>query len=263
MKIHLTILIILLVLFNSCGTEPVSSFSFRDVDTIEVLKMGTFDECLVKSTSEYATSVLWDFGDGRSSTDEEIILSYPKSGTYTLKLFARNDAGETVSSKQVIVLDRVLKSIVIDAVQWNTENTEGWPTTSLVDIYFQIQMFTDGTMNPTGIYPNCPVLFTSSTVENINNQHVPPAFNPIVIPATEKIIIDKTLVQWANAYDHINKAYLFSLMAKDSDGNIFCLENNTQFGGNSFGIMQDDVDLNIFKIRFSFFSSVNLICEFE
>lgn len=242
--------------------EPISFFSFRG-DTITTLKMGTFDTCTLVNKSINADSVFWDLGDGRTSREHQLVLSYPKSGTYTIKLISKNSEGQNESSKRVVVLDRVLKKIVVDYVQWDTNNTEGWPTSSIADVYFQIQMFTDGTMNPMGIYPECPVLYTSSIVKNINNHYAPPIYKPIEIPVTEKIVINKNLTQWANAYDKINKAYLFSLMAIDSNGKIYCLENSSQFGGNSFQIIKDDIVLNIFKVQFSFYSSVSLVCEFE
>lgn len=259
-------LAITLLLFYSCKKNepvaPVSAFSFRG-DTISILRMSTSDTCTLFNASKNANSVFWEFGDGRTSADNQVILSYPKSGSYTVKLTATNENGlKSFESKDVVVLDRVLKRIIIDYVQWDpTNRSEGWPESTVADIYFQIQRFTDNTMNPIGIFPNCPVLFTSLTIKNVSNQFIPPAPS-IVIPITEKVIIEKNMVQRANI-ETVNEAYLFSLMAKDSDGNIFCLVNNSIISGSSFGIFKEDLTLNTFIVTLQFFSSFKLICEFE
>jgi len=225
--------------------KPITSFTLNG-DTISTLKVGTFDNFWVTSNSINANSILWDLGDGRTSKEPEFMTSYPNSGTYTLKLIVRNNSGKiTESSKKIVVLDRVLKRIEIPNVYWDTTNsTEGWPTTnSNVDIYFQIQKFTDYTMKPIGIYPNCPVLYTSSIVKNISNFTYRP-INPIVIEFDQKFILNKDLVH--NPYVESN-AYLFSVMAKDSNGKIYCLSNNA-FVGTSFGFIEDNVSENIFRI---------------
>ena len=255
----------LLIIYGCKKDEPIapiSSFTFRG-DTISTLKMATSDTCTLMNTSKNADSVFWDFGDGRTSIENQIILSYPKSGSYTIKLTTTNDNGQkSFESKKVVVLDRVLKRIIIDFVQWDpTNRSEGWPTSTIADIYFQIQMFTDNTMNPIGIFPNCPVLFTSPIVKDVTNHFTPPA-SPIEIPITEKIIIDKKMVQ--RAYQgNINKAYLFSLMAKTADGKIFCLVNSGFISGSSFGIYKEDFALNTFIVSLQFFSSFKLVCDFE
>jgi hypothetical protein len=250
MKNKFMILTILMVAIYSCSKEkidPISSFTLKG-DTISTLKVGTFDEFGVASNSINTDSVLWDLGDGRTSKAQEFILSYPKSGIYTLKLIARNNNGEfSESSKKIVVLDRVLNRIEISAVYWDTTNTtQGWPlTNSNVDIYFQIQMFTDNSMDPIGIYPNCPVLYTSSLVKNISNHTYRPN-NPIAIELDQKFIINKDLV--LNPYSNLQKnAYLFSVMAKDSNGKIYCLTNSA-FVGVSFGFINDDVSKNLFTI---------------
>lgn len=248
MKNKFMILTIFMVAIYSCNKEkiePISSFTLNG-DTISTLKVGTFDKFWVTSNSINSDSVLWDFGDGRTSKEHEFILSYPKSGTYTLKLIARNNNGRfTESSKKIVVLDRVLNRIEIPSVDWDTTNTtQGWPiTNSNVDIYFQIQMFTDYSMDPIAIYPKCPVLYTSSLVKNISNHTYRPN-NPIVIELDQKFIINKDLVH--NPYVEKN-AYLFSVMAKDSNGKIYCLTNSAFVGG-SFGFIEDDVSKKLFTI---------------
>ena len=51
-----------------------------------------------------------------------------------------------------------------------------------------------------------------------------------------------------------------SLMAKDKNGNIYCLQNNVN---GSYGIFKDDVNSNEFIIQSGPFSYYLLVCEFE
>lgn len=54
-------------------------------------------------TGEQADSVLWDFGDGNTSTDYTAFHTYEKSGTYKVTITAKNDKGTDVSFKTIIV----------------------------------------------------------------------------------------------------------------------------------------------------------------
>jgi PKD repeat protein len=271
MKKFFPVFAIILFVVNSCGSDnntnsiiqaPIAAFSFRG-DTTSILRMITLDTCTLINKSTNADSVLWDFGDGRISRDKKVILSYPKSGTYILKLIAKRFDGQTSeSSKKVIVLDRILKKIVIDRVQWDTANvSQGWPTTDIADIYFQIQLFTDNTMKPKGIYSKCPILFTSPIIKNINCNHIPPTYQPIEIPITEKFIIDKKLISKTFDLSKINNLYLFSVMAKDANGKSYCIVNNVWY--NLELNIQDNFALNNFFVETSSSTSFRLVCDYE
>lgn len=264
MKYLIMFLTILMFAVFSCSKdkmEPISSFSLKS-DTISTLKVGTSDEFWVASKSINSDSVLWDFGDGRKSKDTTFLLSYPKSGTYTLKLIAKNNNGEiSETSKKIIVLDRVLKRIDIYYTQWDSTNyTEPWPRTNAVDIYFQMQKYTDVSYNSDGFYSNCPILYTSSTIKNVSNKFTSLTGPTYVINVSDKIIIDKNLVQFAPG--NINNAYLFSIMGKDSSGKTYRITNNA-ISGFSFGIIKDDISKNTFIAMQGGFTYYNLICDFE
>lgn len=265
MRNNLAILIISLVTFYSCNKdkieEPISSISLQG-DTISVLRVGTFDEFLATSKSINCDSVLWDFGDGRTSKDPSILISYSKSGTYTLKLIAKNNNGETsVSIKEIIVLDRVLKRIEFYYAQWDSTNyTEPWPRTNKVDIYFLMQKYTDESYNTDGFYYNCPILYTSSIIKNVSNKFTSVVQPSFVINVSDKIIIDKNLVRFASG--NINNAYLFSIMGKDSSGKTYRLTNNTMCGF-EFGIKKDDISTNTFIVTQNGYTYYNLICYYE
>ena len=264
MKNKLAILIMSLVAFYSCSQDeiaPIASISLCG-DTISVLKVGTDNEFLATSKSINCDSVVWDFGDGRTSRDTSVFISYPKSGTYTLKLLAKNNDGESsVSTKKIIVLDRILKRIDFYFAQWDSLNyTEPWPRTNKVDIYFQMQNYTDESYNKDGFYYNCPILYTSSIVKNVSNKFTSLEQPSYVINVSDKIIIDKNLVQFAPG--HKNNAYLFSIMGKDSSGKTYRLTNNA-YSGFPFGITKDDISKNTFVATQGGYTHYDLICDYE
>lgn len=269
MKNYLYIFICLVLLDFSCDKKEVSPtalFSFNG-EVVSTLKMGTNDENLLINNSQNGNSFLWDFGDGRTSEESDVVLSYPKSGTYEVKLTVTNSDGvKSELKKQVIVLDRVLKKIIIEQIQWDAKPEEGlsvrWPTTSTADVFFQIQQFTDQRMEPLGIYPACPVLYTSPVIKDVNNK----TYEPIEIPVKEKIIIEKIRKPNFSYYaipENLNQVNLYSLMAKDNTGNIFNLYHNHGGGGNSIRIEKEDIKQNSYIVDFSLISRIRLVCEYE
>jgi len=260
MKTKVLILSILSLLLISCEKnmiEPISSFKING-DTISIIKIATTDEINVSSKSINSDSLFWNFGDGRTSNDSVFQLSYKKSGTYTLILTAKNNDGQTsITTKKVIVQDRVLKGIEIDNVDWDPTNlTEPWPRCDTVDVFFQMQLFSNDTLDANHLYSKCPILYTSSVVKNIYNHYT----QQIYIPITSKIIIEKNLVQFAPG--NLNNAYLFSIMAKDSKGKLYSLVNNAA-SGFGFGFSKDDISTNSCIISGGYMTNYKLICDYE
>jgi len=255
-----TIFLILSLIFISCEKnmiEPISAFKING-DTISVIKIATADKININSKSINSDSLFWSFGDGRTSNDSVFQLSYTKSGTYTLTLTAKNKDGQTsISKKKIIVQDRVLKGIEIDNVDWDPTNlSEPWPRCDTVDVFFQMQMFTNDTLDANHLNSKCPILYTSSVVKNIHNHYT----QKIYIPITSKIILEKNFVQFAPG--NLNNAYLFSIMAKDSNGKLYRLANNAA-SGFAFGFLKDDISTNSCIISGGYLTNYKLICNFE
>jgi PKD repeat protein/subtilisin family serine protease len=86
------------VTLTACNSIPQCSTA---VDTVEVnpLPEASFTYAAVEltvtftDTSLYATSWLWDFGDGITSTLQNPVHTYAAPGTYTVTLDAGNDCG--------------------------------------------------------------------------------------------------------------------------------------------------------------------------
>ncbi|MFY0654709.1 MAG: DUF5011 domain-containing protein [Cyclobacteriaceae bacterium] len=105
--------------FLGCGDddenlpEVIASFS-RTVD--EDTGTVTFI-----NTSEEATKYVWNFGDGESSTEINPIKTY-KTGTYTVKLTASNDAGGSgIFEDEVTIL---IPLVVALPANFDNENTK-------------------------------------------------------------------------------------------------------------------------------------------
>lgn len=272
MKFPIHLLMLMLVIMLSSCTEDLDSiadFTFQDQVTLKHLAtsthmMGTYDEVGLVNQSTDVKEVHWDFGDGNSSSDHDVLLSYETSGTYSVILtVTHKDGTQSRARRTVVVKDRVLKSIEIRMVQWNP-GSNGWPPNSPVSIYFQMQDYTDANMDDGYLCTTCPVIYTSPVIENIYN----PTYTTMFIPVTEKVVIDKKKVGTGSSYhvlavpDNLNKAYLLSLMARDKDGKVYCLTSN-RGGGGGYGIDRENFSANEFIVHNTFFSDYLLNCEFE
>lgn len=93
-------------MFASCekkGDAPKARFDYAIEDlTVTFTNM-----------SKEAETYAWEFGDGQTSTEKDPVHTYAAAGTYTVKLTAKNKAGEN-STEQSIVLEKKAWSVKID-----------------------------------------------------------------------------------------------------------------------------------------------------
>ena len=73
---------------------PTADFTFQ-VNELEVTFNG--------STTD-ATSYMWDFGDGETSTEKAPVHTYTSPKSYTVKFTAKGDGGEDSQTKEVVTL---------------------------------------------------------------------------------------------------------------------------------------------------------------
>ncbi|QNM85311.1 PKD domain-containing protein [Polaribacter pectinis] len=73
------------------------------------------------NASSSATSYVWDFGNGDTSTDFEPSTIYTAEGDYIVTLTAQDDLGVTSTSTQTITVSKPLIPIIADPVLINTE----------------------------------------------------------------------------------------------------------------------------------------------
>lgn len=78
---------------------PISAWS-ADKDTVDLTVSGDVN---FTDMSSDATSWMWNFGDGGTSTDQNPMHTYTTAGTYTVTQTAINRGCETVDSAQIVV----------------------------------------------------------------------------------------------------------------------------------------------------------------
>lgn len=85
------------ILFSSCEKDPVASFTVSKSNAM-VNEIITFS-----NTSENASSYLWEFGDGNSSTEENPTHSYSDAGNFTVTLTASGNGIVSFTNKIITI----------------------------------------------------------------------------------------------------------------------------------------------------------------
>jgi len=241
---------------REAAPAPDANFVFRGTAD-SVLTLATYDTCTVASAAKTPQTVRWDSGNGTQASTPQLVLSYPAAGTYTVKLTATNQAGETRTElKTVRVLNRVLKRIVLNRVYWSPVSgsipnfNATWPLTTTADVYAQIQERTAATVFPPGgLVPGAPVLFTSAAVPGVSAD----TRSPIILNVGDGFIFDKQKFK--------AEGYILSLLARNADGT-YCLFSNV-FGGSGAVISKESIARNEFSVTTSLLSSMTFECEYE
>lgn len=74
--------------YNACGPNPVADFSASPTSGKAPLKVKFTDQ-----STENPVKWQWDFGDGKTSIDQNPTHTYVSDGTYTVKLTVKNKTG--------------------------------------------------------------------------------------------------------------------------------------------------------------------------
>jgi len=97
---------IILTVYNTCGTDSETKTEYITVDNSAIADFDAdpTETCtgeIIQFTdlSQYADSVLWDFGDGNTSTEQNPTHSYYYAGSYTVTLTAYNECGPDSEKK--------------------------------------------------------------------------------------------------------------------------------------------------------------------
>jgi hypothetical protein len=162
------------------------------------------------NTSQNATSYLWDFGDGTTSTEKAPTFKLVTIGDHKISLTVTNADGTTrTSSKNVRIVAPIITSITITNLQnWEGANFSSLKKFSGGDVWVEIKKsktnagydyYPDGSYD----YP----LFYKSPVVNVPAKIT----QPIVIAITDKVVLDgdPTLS---------DERYSFNLYVKDAAG---------------------------------------------
>lgn len=93
----------------------------------------TNSEIQFVATMSDATSVLWDFGDGITSTIQNPKHAYSVGGQYTVKCTAYGDGGNTTASLQLQVVVKYNKIKELTIISYPTP--ELWDASNFPDLY--------------------------------------------------------------------------------------------------------------------------------
>lgn len=96
-----------LVVSNSAGSDTLTLTNYITVNpqaTSSFTKSVNNATVTFTNTSTHATSYLWNFGDGSTSTQMNPVHTYAQDGTYTVTLEATNDCGTATSSQSVVIV---------------------------------------------------------------------------------------------------------------------------------------------------------------
>ncbi len=114
--------------FSSCAKEkPTADFTIDVTSPVE-------GQINLKNTSIGATSFLWDFGDGVTSTIESPSHTYSKNGSYVIELTAKNSGGNDSKTRTINIQD-VKGSVLF----WTNANGNG-PISITVNNSYQGQI---------------------------------------------------------------------------------------------------------------------------
>lgn len=112
---------VVLIVSNTIGEDTLSISEYITVDTVPVAGF-EFDmdslEVVFTNTSENYDSLMWDFGDGNTSTETNPTHTYEEEGTFEVSLMVSNDC-DTVTMNQTIVLSS------LPTANYTVSQTEG------------------------------------------------------------------------------------------------------------------------------------------
>ncbi len=111
---------VILTASNTAGVNTISETNYISVSDVPTANFNTNVSGTSLSTfnaSTGASSYLWDFGDGNTSTDVNANHTYATDGTYTIVLTAINDCGMTTSTQTVEVVTAPSAAFVADSIQ--------------------------------------------------------------------------------------------------------------------------------------------------
>lgn len=114
---------------NKCGEGELSEALEINVNPLPVANYNFSINNAVASftnTSTKADSYEWTFGDGNQNTEENPVHSYQSTGSYNVKLTAKNSCGENMVTQTIyIVIDGIAEDYLSDAFKIYPNPTQG------------------------------------------------------------------------------------------------------------------------------------------
>ncbi len=170
--------------------EPVANFTHASNNGYHTPSIVTFT-----NTSQNASTYLWDFGDGTTSTSQNPAKTYSATGSYTVKLTATS--GALTSEKTVVIQITPFQPV---AAFTHTSNN-GYIAPSTVT-------FTNGSTNTASVVWDFGDGSPTSTTLNPVHSYTTPGTYTVTLTATNETLTDvetKTITITAMAYTGVYK----------------------------------------------------------
>lgn len=225
-KVYL-ILILAVILGAGCKKDPVppapKADFMMDSQTVSTMTVQQGTHLPLVSSAENSVSYLWDFGDGTTSTEKDLIHVFEKAGTFNVSLTVKNAGGQTsVVTKQVKVLTAVASLISITDLGGLAFGLDSdVPKISKADVWIEIRksdksfLFTETPDGTDGV----SLIYKSPIVQNVT-----PASTPVI--NVGNLALDVSAI-----YD---RRCLITLYAKDqATGKTYRLFNNSYSGSDN------------------------------
>ena len=121
----------------SCGEKPIADFDYTEFGNYAPSKV------FFNDYSMDGESVVWNFGDGETSYDQEPTHIYKNGGSYTVSLRVTNKQGESTITKTVVIKNTPTKlkitSLVLTAYPLTISTGGGWDSGDGPDIFPKIK----------------------------------------------------------------------------------------------------------------------------
>ncbi|HEX8507787.1 MAG TPA: PKD domain-containing protein [Hymenobacter sp.] len=243
---------------------PVARFDVVGTATADVITVGTYDPIQVKNTSANAVAYEWTLGNDSTKTGRNPgLFRYPKAGTYTLTLTARDASGQkATASRRVKVLDRVIKQIVVVGTRF--ENASVPNAFSALAVRAVLRLAPTGQSYPTPSSPyasyDAPIIFQSPLLPLSPNTQF-----PYTIPVPGKLVLDYAALnaQFTTQWGYAGKGYGLELYVLDATKSYLASSSyealyRSQAGNISIRVA--DISRNLFVAQYS---NIQVVCAYE
>ncbi len=187
--------------------------------------IGTHDALVLRNQSTNADSILWNFGNGKTVTDNNALLTYDTAGNYIVSLTAFNKNGtRSTLSKKITVLERVLKGFSIKNLDINkfAPNQSGLPVFTKINLWLAIKFSHSNSdvFTPNGDI-SAPIVYKSPIFSDIDSSfHSNLQFT---LAGTDKVVINCPV----NNYDYtsVGRGVIINLYGQDNSGTYLLLSS--------------------------------------
>lgn len=244
---------LLLLVMISCKKESIPSvqsnaqfsigkiyedgtISFGGYGDSSSFEMGTHDTYNLINQSIGVDSVVWDFGNGKTSNSTNPVFPSNKAGVYQVTLTVYKNGFKSTASKKVTVYERVLQSIAINNLDINNflRGQTRFPTFSKVDLWIEVKYSEKYEPLTNNGDVSSPTIYKSPIFNNIDSSFHSSLTH--IMPATEKNVISFPVNN--GNYPSEGRGTIVNLYAHDNSGTYLLLSstwftNGLQFFSNA------------------------------